>query len=69
MLAAIGVLFLSVAPIYADDDEGNEANENEANEASGSDNDEKERSVPGFEVALAAAGILGAARLLRTLIA
>jgi len=69
LLAAIAMLVMSAAPVYADDDEGNEAKENEANEGSDSDNDEKEKSVPGFEVAFAAGSILGVARLLRARIA
>jgi hypothetical protein len=69
MLAAIAMFAMSVAPVYADDDEGNEAKENEADEKSGSGNDEKEKSVPGFEVAFTVGGILGAARLLRARIA
>ncbi len=64
LLAVFIVLLTSAVPVYADDDEGNEAKENEAGEDSGSD--EKENSVPGFEVAFAAAGLLGAARLLRS---
>ena len=69
LLAAIALLVMSAAPVYADDDEGNEAKGNEADEGSGSDNDEKEKSVPGFEVAFAIGSILGAARLLRARIA
>lgn len=69
LLAAIALLVMSAAPVYADDDEGNDAKENEAGEGSGSDNDEKEKSVPGFEVAFAVGSILGAARLLRARIA
>lgn len=59
------MLVLFATPVYADDDEGNEAKENEANEGSGNDNDENEKSVPGFEIAFAVGSILGAARLLK----
>jgi hypothetical protein len=47
--------------VYAEYDEGNEANENEAGEGNSGD-DEKENSVPGFEFAFAAGAALAAAR-------
>jgi PGF-CTERM protein len=63
LLAAFIMLVASLAPVYADDDEGNEgANENGS--GSDSEDDEKE-STPGFEVAFAVAGALAAARLLK----
>ena len=62
LLAAFIMFVASAAPVYADDDEGNEANENES--GSDSEDDEKE-STPGFEVAFAVAGALAAARLFK----
>lgn len=68
LLAAFIMLVASLAPVYAEDDEGNEANENEAgeNEAdSGDSGDDEKESTPGFEFAFAAAAALAAARLLK----
>jgi hypothetical protein len=74
LLAAFIMFVASAAPVYADDDEGNEANENGS--GSDSEDDEKE-STPGFEVAFAVAfavafevafavaGALAAARLFK----
>lgn len=62
LLTAILMLMASAAPVWADEDEKDEAAENEAGEESG---DEKENSMPGFEFAFAVAGALAAARLLR----
>lgn len=71
LLAAFITLVAFAAPVYSNEDEGDEANEidesNEANEnesGSESEDDEKE-STPGFEFAFAVAGALAAARLLK----
>jgi hypothetical protein len=68
LLAAIFMIMACVAPVFADDDEGNEADENEAGEG-GSDDDEKENSVPGFEFALAGGAAIAAARFLKARLA
>jgi hypothetical protein len=64
LLAAIFMIMACIAPVFADDDEGDEADENEA-EQGGSDDNEKENSVPGFEFALAGGAAIAAARFLR----
>ena len=64
LLAAFIMLVTSTAPVYADDDEGNEeANGSEAD--SGDSGDDEKESAPGFEFAFAVAGALAAARLLK----
>jgi hypothetical protein len=65
LLAAIFMIMACIAPVFADEDEGNE---NEAGEG-GSDNDEKENSVPGFEFALGVGAAIAAARLLKARLA
>ena len=62
LLAAFIMLVTTAAPIYAEDDEGNEADENGS--GSDSEDDEKE-STSGFEFAFAVAGALAAARILK----
>jgi hypothetical protein len=57
LLAAFIMLLATAAPVVADEDEGNEANENEA--------DSEEESAPGFEVAFAGVASLAVARLLK----
>ena len=64
LLAAIFMIMACAVSVYADDDEGNEADENEAGEGDSGD-DEKENSVPGFEFAFAAGAALAAARLIK----
>ena len=64
LLAAILMIMAGAVSVYADDDEGNEANENEAGEGN-SDDDEKENSVPGFEFVFAAGAAIAGARLIR----
>lgn len=68
LLAAIFMIMACVAPVYADDDEGDEADENEAGEG-GSDDAEKENNVPGFEIALGVGAAIAAARLLKARLA
>jgi hypothetical protein len=65
LLAANFMKMTSTAPVFTDEGEGNE---NEAGEG-GSDNDEKENSVPGFEFALGVCTAIAAARLLRARLA
>ena len=64
LLAAILMIMAGAISVYADDDEGNEANENEAGEGDSGD-DEKENSVPGFEFVFAAVAAIAAARLIK----
>ena len=68
LLAALLMIMACAVSVYADDDEGNEANENEAGEGDSGD-DEKENSVPGFEFAFAAGALIAAARLIRARLA
>ena len=63
LLAAFIMLMAAAAPMYAEEDEGNEADETEAGSEDAGE-DEKE-STPGFEVAFAAVAALTAARLLK----
>jgi protein involved in sex pheromone biosynthesis len=64
LLAAIFMIMACAESVYADDDEGDEADENEAGEENSGD-DEKENSVPGFEFAFAAGAAIAAARLIK----
>jgi uncharacterized membrane protein YadS len=64
LLAAILMIMAGAVSVYADDDEGNEANENEAGEGDSGD-DEKENSVPGFEFVFAAVAAIASARLIK----
>jgi predicted porin len=64
LLAAILMIMAGAVSVYADDDEGNEANDNVAGEGNSGD-DEKENSVPGFEFVFAAGAAIAAARLIR----
>jgi len=64
LLAAIFMIMACAVSVYAEYDEGNEANENEAGEGN-SDDDEKENSVPGFEFAFAVGAALAAARFIK----
>ena len=64
LLAAIFMIMACAEPVYADDDEGKEADENAAGEGDSGD-DEKENSVPGFEFAFAAGAAIAAARLIK----
>ena len=64
LLAAIFMIMACAVSVYADDDEGKEADENEAGEGDSGD-DEKENSVPGFEFAFAAGAAIAAARLIK----
>lgn len=68
LLAAIFMIMACAVSVYADDDEGNEANENEAGEGN-SDDDEKENSMPGFEFALGGGALIAAARFLKARLA
>jgi hypothetical protein len=63
LLAAFIMLMAAAATAYAEEDEGNEADETETGSEDSAE-DEKE-STPGFEVAFAAAAALTAARLLK----
>mgnify|MGYP001205275124 FL=1 len=68
LLAAIFMIMTCAVSVYADDDEGDEADDeaDEKETAEGdSGNDEKENSVPGFEFAFAAGAALAAARLIK----
>lgn len=64
LLAAFIVLVTSTAPVYADDDEGNEGADGSEADSGESGDDEKE-SAPGFEFAFAVGGAIAAARLLK----
>jgi hypothetical protein len=64
LLASIFMIMACAVSVYADDDEGKEAEENKASEGDSGD-DEKENSVPGFEFAVAAGAALVAARLIK----
>ena len=64
LLAAIFMIMACAESVYADDDEGKEADENTAGEGDSGD-DEKENSVPGFEFAFAAGAAIAAARLIK----
>ncbi len=64
LLAAIFMIMACAVSVYADDDEGNEADENEAGEGD-SGSDEKENSVPGFELPFAGGAAVAAARFLK----
>ena len=64
LLAAIFMIMACTVSVYADDDEGKEADENAAGEGDSGD-DEKENSVPGFEFAFAAGAAIAAARLIK----
>jgi hypothetical protein len=68
LLAAIFMIMACAVPVYADDDEGKEADENEVGEGN-SDDEEKENSVPGFEFAFAGGALIAAARFLRARLA
>jgi hypothetical protein len=68
LLAAIFMIMACAVPVYADDDEGKEADENEVGEGN-SDDEEKENSMPGFEFALAGGAAIAAARFLRARLA
>lgn len=63
LLAAFVMLMAFAAPVYAEEDDGDEANENE--EGSEEAGETEEESTPGFEVAFAVAAALAAARLLK----
>lgn len=64
LLAAIFMIMACAVSVYADDDEGKEADENKASEGDSGD-DEKENSVPGFEFAFAAGAAIAAVRLIK----
>ena len=64
LLASIFMIMACAVLVYADDDEGKEAEENKASEGDSGD-DEKENSVPGFEFAFAAGAAIAAARLIK----
>jgi len=63
LLAAFVMLMAFAAPVYAEEDVGDEANEHE--EGSEEAGEAEEESTPGFEVAFAAAAALAAARILK----
>ena len=68
LLAAIFMIMNCAVSVYADDDEGDEADDeaDEKETAEGdSGNDEKENSVPGFEFAFAAVAAIAATRLIK----
>jgi hypothetical protein len=64
LLAAIFMIMACAVSVYADDDEDNEASESEAGEGDSGD-DEKENSVPGFELPFAFGAAIAAARFIR----
>ena len=64
LLASIFMIMACAVSVYADDDEGKEAEENKASEGDSGD-DEKENSVPGFEFAFAAGAAIAAVRLIK----
>jgi hypothetical protein len=64
LLASIFMIMACAVSVYADDDEGKEAEEKKAGEGDSGD-DEKENSVPGFEFAFAAGAAIAAARLIK----
>jgi hypothetical protein len=64
LLAAIFMVMAGAVSVYADDDEGNEADENEIDEGDSGD-DEKENSMPGFDFVFAGGALMAAARFLR----
>jgi hypothetical protein len=64
LLAAIFMIMACAVSVYADDDEDNEAAESEAGEGDSGD-DEKENSVPGFELPFAFGAAIAAARLIK----
>ena len=64
LLASIFMIMACAVSVYADDDEGKEADENKAGEGDSGD-DEKENSVPGFEFAFAAGAAIAAVRLIK----
>jgi hypothetical protein len=68
LLAAVFMIMTCSVSVYADDDEGNEADKNEAGEGDSGDG-EKENSVPGFEFLFAAGAAIAAARFLRARLA
>jgi len=68
LLAAIFMIMACIAPVFADDDEGDEADENEAGQGDSGD-DKKETSVPGFEFALGVGAAIAAARLIKARLA
>ena len=71
LLLALFAIMAFAAPIYAEDDDEDDdeddENEEEENEASSeSESGSEEKSTPGFEFLFAAAGVLAAARLIRS---
>jgi protein involved in sex pheromone biosynthesis len=64
LLAAIFMIMACAISVYADDDEGKEADENKEDKGDSVD-DEKENSVPGFEFAFAAGASIAVARLIK----
>lgn len=64
LLAAIFMVMACTVSVYADDDEIDEAAESEAGEGDSGD-DEKENSVPGFELPFAAGAAIAATRLIK----
>jgi len=64
LLAAIFMIMACAISVYADDDEGKEADENKEGKGDSVD-DEKENSVPGFEFAFAAGAAIAVARLIK----
>ena len=65
LLAAFIMLVTTAAPVYADEDEGNEANEADENGSGSDSEDDEKESTPGFEFAFAVGGAMAAARLLK----
>jgi hypothetical protein len=64
LLSAILMVMGCAVSVYAEDDEGIEADKNEAGEGD-SDDEEEKNSVPGFEFAFALGASLAAARLMK----
>lgn len=64
LLAAIFMIMACAISVYADDDEGKEADENKEDKGDSVDV-EKENSVPGFEFAFAAGAAIAVARLIK----
>lgn len=65
LLAAFITLLAFAAPVYSNEDEGDEANEADENGSGSDSEDDEKESTPGFEFAFAIGGALAAARLLK----
>ena len=63
LLAGLLMIMATATMVYAEDDEEDGAEAADENGAEDNEDDQQANSIPGFEIAFAAAG-LGAARLL-----